>query len=376
VSCRCGSIAHISSDPYVTKQSIQGHPLQKNPSSDNAPYNTTFAVFIRYTALASTAKPTAQTVGGIGLDSTYGLIAVIHQKLGEPDKADAAIKKAVDLRIRLLGRADAQDFTAIAKFATLIAIVHDDLPTAANYIKTAQLFTDTYGRLLMVQVGRTQNAEAALEIANTISGRRDLWHAYSDMIPEMAKAGKQGEIDKLINAWSGNPRQKSNFYWPIINGMIDNGDLAGARKFADKYHLADDDNGKLRLDSQLLSSEKIAKNRSQAGPIIREMFTIGEAKDVAANTKDSAVMYDRGKSYSAQHAAELAFQNGYTDLGIELYQKATNKDHRPLLYAFSDEISKSDMTTVLMLAQYNATSPAYLSYVIDSAIRHLKKTQG
>jgi len=55
---------------------------------------------------------------------------------------------------------------------------------------------------------------------------------------------------------------------------------------------------------------------------------------------------------------------------------ALNKDHRPLLHAFSDGISKSDMTTVLMLAQYNATSPAYLSYVIDSAIRHLQKTEG
>jgi hypothetical protein len=322
--------------------------------------------------LASSAHVSAQTVGGIGLDADYGILALVYQKLGDADKAATDIKKGTDYRTRQLGKVDGgRDFETFARFAALVAIAQGDLMGAANYVKTGNLPSDDYAHLLLVEVGRTQDAENALNIANIVGNRRDLWHAYSDMIPEMARAGKLDQVDKLVSAWSGDPRQKADFYWPIVDGMIANGDVDGARQYAGKYHLTDDARGKLGLDARLMGSPKIAGNRSKAEPVIREMFQIGEDMD-----KGSGSAYVGGVDrYTAQGAATAAFSNGYTDLGIELYEAATNKDQRPLLAAFTDQISKNDMSRVLMLAQDNV-SGNYLGYVIDSAIRHLKKQAG
>ncbi len=333
--------------------------------------------------LASAVKaPRQGTIFSITrFDDAYGAMAIVRQKLGEPDKANAVIKKISDLRQLVFGQVDGGgNFGNISDFAAarfLVSLAQMDLDAAVHYMKVGNLSSDSAGQLLCITVGRTQNAEQTLAIANAISQKRDLWHCYHDFIPEIAKAGKPGEVEKLLAAYPGDPRDKDNFYLDIVDGMIASGDASGARSYAEKHDLVKDDKGKLSLDSRLMDSDKVAKNSGEAEPIIREIFRIGEASDVAANAKgESYEQYARGRSYVAEGAAADAFKNGYTDLGIELYEKATYKDHRPLLFAFTDTISKSDMTKVLMLAQDNATSPQYLSYVVDAAIRHLEKTGG
>ncbi len=73
----------------------------------------------------------------------------------------------------------------------------------------------------------------------------------------------------------------------------------------------------------------------------------------------------------AQNAAKTAFSLGYTDLGIELYQKAQNRDQQPLLAAFDKKLSKEDLTKVLMLAQNNVSGDR-LAYIVDHAIMNLQ----
>lgn len=328
--------------------------------------------------LAPGVTRSPQVVGGIGLDTDYGVVALAYQKLGEPAKADAAIKKAIALRTRLLGSVDGDDnYANFAAFPALVAIAQNHLTEAAQYVKTAHLFTDSYGRMLMRQTGRTQDAAHALAIANTISGQRDLDHCYSDLIPVMAKAGKTAQVQKLIDAWTGNPAGKSYFYDQVVDGMIAAGNADGARKYAESHHLADTPKGKLSLDSRLLTSKQIAGDKAKAEPLIREMFAIGQKIDKAGGISHGGgyAMTRYTDNKIAQNAAKAAFENGYIDLGIELYRKAANKDQRPLLAAFDSKISKSDMTRVLMLAQNNVQGQR-LAYVIDTAIAHLQKSQG
>lgn len=322
--------------------------------------------------LAPRVHRSGAAVGDVGLDAGYGLLALVRQKLGEPEKANALIKKAAGFRARLLG-SSARVSETFAKQGMLLAMARGDLVTAAHYVAAANLNSDAYGRMLMREVGRTQNAENALSIANTIGRQRDLWHCYSDMIPVMAKAGRVKEAEKLINAWSGDPRQKSGFYWAVVDGRISAGDVDGARRYAEQFGLAKDDRGKFRLDGRLMSAKVIAADPRKAEPIIREMFRIGQAVDAKLNASRAyrnRLAFDRSRR--AQSAVTLAFENGYTDLGIELYGKAAYKDQRPLLVAFTPNISKADMTRVLMLAQDNVRSPRYRSYVVDAAVRHLQ----
>ncbi len=207
----------------------------------------------RIDTLAPNARASNQTLGGIGFDADYGILALIHQKFGETDKASAAIKKAVDYRTRQLGQVNAgRDYQTFAQFAALIAIAQGDFQTAANYVRDGQLFSDSYGHYLCQAAGKTLNAEQVLAIANTISARRDLYHCYLDAIPEMAKLGKLDQVEKLVGAYPGDPRQKSDFYSWVIQGLIAKGDVDGAKRYAEKQGLTKDDRGKLKLDAELM----------------------------------------------------------------------------------------------------------------------------
>ncbi|MBN9566899.1 MAG: hypothetical protein J0H79_04745 [Alphaproteobacteria bacterium] len=319
-------------------------------------------------------RPTAQAVGTIGLDCDYGILALAHQKLGDPAKAAAAIKKGVDLRTRLLGRVDAGgDYRSFAQDAALIAIAQGHLTDAANYVKTAGLFTDTYGHLLMVETGRTKNAQDALTLANTIGAQRDLWHCYSDLIPAMSKAGKHNDVETLIKAWSGDPRQKSDFYGWVVDGMVAAGDVDGAKSYAEAHNMASTDKGKLALDYKLLAAKSVSGDRDKAEPLIRDIFAIGQKIDAAGGEThgDGYYMSRYTDNQFAQNAAKQAFSLGYTDLGIELYQKAQNRDQKPLLAAFDKKLSKEDLTKVLMLAQNNVSGDR-LAYIVDHAITNLQ----
>ena len=152
--------------------------------------------------------------------------------------------------------------------------------------------------------------------------------------------------------------------------LYNEGDASGAEDFAKQHGLTDAPRDRLRLLYTLMDPKKIAGDRKQAEPILREMFSIAQEMDKAGSGSSS--YYGQADNYRAEQVATQAFSNGYTDLGIELYEAAANKDQRPLLHAFSDNMKPSDMTPVLMLAQVNLSGQP-LQYVIDAGIRHLQK---
>ncbi|WP_066454173.1 hypothetical protein [Castellaniella caeni] len=317
--------------------------------------------------MAPTVRRSNQTVGLIGLDRDYALLALIHQKLGEPQLATAALKKGQAYGARMLGQPEnSPDYPSIAAPGAVVLIAQGDYAGAAHLIQAGNLSSDAYGALLMKAAGQTMNAEQTLDIANTISRQYGLYNTYTVVIPEMAQAGRMDDIDKLIAAWAGNPAQKRLFYGLILDGLVAHGDADAAKEYAQKQHLADDDLGKLRLDAQLLKIPAIATSQAKAEPLIREMFQIGQTLD-----KGQGVQYSGGSDRMiAQNAAAAAFRNGYVDLGIELYRAAANKDQRPLLAAFEKKIAPQDTTRVLMLAN-NQLSGDRMKTVVDHAIRAL-----
>lgn len=330
------------------------------------------AVEAKLDEMAGGASLQNQAIGLVGYDQAYGLVALVRQKLGQSDKAAAAIKKGEDLRARILGSADSPNgYENFAAFETLIALAQDNPSAAAGYAAKAGLRLYNYPERILEKAGRSGDAEKALAVYGQLNGLVDDYHAFAAIMSGMSKAGKTGDIEKLIAAYPGNPAQKADFYWTVVDSMIASGDASGAKAYAEKHDLAKDERGKLGLDARLMNSEKIAGNRGKAEPIIREMFDIGEAMDKASSGDGNS--YGRSDSYVAENAAMLAFKNGYTDLGVELYQKATNKDQRPLLFAFVDGMKKSDMTRVLMLAQDNLSGDR-LGYVIDAAVRSFDKS--
>ena len=150
-------------------------------------------------------------------------------------------------------------------------------------------------------------------------------------------------------------------YWMLVQQAATAGDVKDAEKFVEKYSLVARPQDRLRFLGLLLGSEKIAGNRRQAEPLIRELFTIGNQLDAGSADSRNAI---------AQNAAWHAFRNGYTDLGIELYTAASRKDQRPMFEAFNDKLNKRDMPVLLMLAHDNLRGET-LGYVIDAAIRYL-----
>lgn len=355
--------SHTDMDVYMSPV-----PSDAKPAVESAAQ----ALEAQVDKMAPTVKRSNQTVGLIGLDRDYVLLALIHQKTGQPEQASASLKKGQAYRTRVLGQPEGNpDYPSIAAPSAVILIAQGDYPQAAHMVQAGKLSSDAYGSLLMKAVGRTMNAEQALDIANTISQQRDLYASYFDVIPEMAKAGHMDDINKLIAAWSGNPAQKKNFYEQVLDGLVAGGDADAARKYAQEQHLTDDPLGRLRLDAQLMKIPAVAGVQAKAEPLIREMFQIGQELD-----RGQGVGHVGGTDRMiAQNAAAAAFRNGYIDLGIELYRAADNKDQRPLLAAFEGKISPQDTTRVLMLAN-NQLSEDRAKTVVDHAIHALAEQAG
>lgn len=302
--------------------------------------------------------------GPWGLDSVYGILALARYEFGQPDKAALAWKKGQELRSRVAAQGDRLDnFTALS---ALVNLAQNDAAAAARIAKAGDLNDDHNKMILASAAAATGDAAKALSVRAEFGDgiREDI--AYYALIAGLTRAGKPDEVDKLIAAYPGNPADKAALYEPMLDQMIADGNVDGARRFAAKHSPISGELGQYRFDRRLLESKKIAGDRGKAEPLIREMFKLGQHLD-----KGSGLAYEGGADhYSAQAAAAIAFQNGYTDLGIELYQAATNRDQRPQVAAFSDNMKAADMSKLLMLAQDNASGDA-LGYVIDQAIGYL-----
>ncbi len=296
------------------------------------------------------------------MDTAYGALALVQQKLGAADKASALIVKGAALRDRLLPAA-AQKEVGLSQFnayAALIALAHGKHAEAAELV-TAMNIRHEYARLILKSFAVKGDLEQCLALANTI--QPNLPQSYTTVIESFIEAGRLDDAERAIAAFAGNADAKRGMYWLLAQQAATEGDVKGAEKFAEKYSLVAQPRDRLRFLGALLGSEKIAGSRRQAEPLIREIFTIGSQMDASASNSYDAI---------AQNAAWHAFHNGYTDLGIELYRAAGRKDQKPMFEAFNEKLNKRDMPVLLMLAHDNLRGEP-LGYVIDAAIRYLNR---
>ncbi|HEX5463124.1 MAG TPA: hypothetical protein VFW88_00225, partial [Burkholderiales bacterium] len=161
--------------------------------------------------------------------------------------------------------------------------------------------------------------------------------------------------------------RQAGYYRKFLYKMASDGDQSGAEAYAKKHNLIQSPADQFVLMRRLAESKKIGGDRKQAEPMLRKMFSIAQEID-----KNPSHYRGRWNQYTAQAVAGVAFKNGYTDLGIELYRAAAHKNQIPLLAAFSDGMKPQDMGPILMVAQDNLQG-IHLRAVIDRAIRHLQK---
>jgi hypothetical protein len=102
---------------------------------------------------------------GIGLggaDLIYGTLALVRQKLGEPDKATADLKKGETLRTPLLAQSDNTiGLEYFAEYQTMLAIAQGDLDKASHDVKAISLNRD-YAKVIITMMARQGEAEKAL----------------------------------------------------------------------------------------------------------------------------------------------------------------------------------------------------------------------
>lgn len=296
------------------------------------------------------------------LDTSYGALALVQQKLGAADKANELIGKGNALRDRLLVVA-AQKVVGLDQFnayAGLVALAQGKHAESADLAQAISLRHD-HARLILKSFAAMCQLEQCLALANTVDP--NVQQSFATVIESLIADGRLDDAERAIAAYAGNADAKRNMYWMLAQQAATEGDGARAESLAEKYALVERPRDRLRFLGVLLDAEKIAGNRRQAEPLIREIFTIGSQIDASGSDSRNAI---------AQNAAWQAFHNGYTDLGIELYTAASRKDQQPMFEAFNEKLNKRDMPVLLMLAHDNLRGEP-LGYVIDAAIRYLNR---
>jgi hypothetical protein len=313
--------------------------------------------------LAPQVKPAA--IDMVGIDLAYGIVALLRQKLGQPEKATAALKKGEAIRTRLLGRSDASpNLRYFSEYQTTLALAQNKPDDAARYAK----FTGSpynYEQWIVTSFARDGEVGNALTYMGGLSSPNG--NDYDYIIDTLIQAGKLDQAEQVVRAIPGGASRQAGYYRKFLYKMASDGDQSGAEAYAKKHNLIQSPADQFVLLRRLAESKKIGGDRKQAEPMLRKMFSIAQEID-----KNPRHYPGRWNQYTAQAVAGVAFKNGYTDLGIELYRAAAHKNQIPLLAAFSDGMKPQDMGPILMVAQDNLQG-IHLRAVIDRAIRHLQK---
>jgi hypothetical protein len=186
---------------------------------------------------------------------------------------------------------------------------------------------------------------------------------YEMLINELGTHGHADKAEAVLNAFPGSDDVRLAMAWGLVVRAAQAGDMKSAQSMAEKYQLLNAPARRFQMAGLKAQAAVAAGDRGEAEKQIREMFALGEEIDKAGGQSGSGGEF-------AQNAATQAFEAGYIDLGLELYQAAYNKDQRPLFAAFSDKANPSEYPKVLMVAHDNLRGNE-ISYVIDSAIRSL-----
>jgi hypothetical protein len=308
-------------------------------------------------------QPNGQYLGMSGVDAAYARLALIQQKLGDSNKANALVEKSAHARQAMSPtgayRADAQTYAA--EYEVLVALGQSDADKAAALLPQVAPTGNDIAELVLRALAKAGKAEEALTLATQIN--RAGANMYQTLINELGSSGHVAEAEQVLNAFPGDSSTKSAIAWGLVENAAAAGKMKEVEKLAESYSLLDVPAYKLRM-VELRADQAIAKNdRKKAEAEIREMFSIGEEFDKMAAA-------ERASAFYAENAARKAFGAGYIDLGVELYNSASHKDQRPFFDAFSKNTNRPDYPRILMTAHDNLQGEE-LSYVIDAAIRGL-----
>lgn len=299
-------------------------------------------------------------LGMSGAETIYGMLALIQQKLGYPDKASALVKKAEDTRAALSrpGTYKEEGRSYLAEYQLLVALGQGDTDRATALLPRLTPVGNDNEKLIFVALARKGEAEKALTLATQINraGPND----YQMLINEMAAHGHADKAVVVLDSFPGRADLRAALAWGLVEKAAQGGDLKSAGHIAEKYSLLNNPAYRLRMAEMKAEAAAASKDRGAAEAALREMFTLGEELDKVGQQRQ----------YYAQNAAAQAFRAGYVDLGIELYRAASHKDQRPFFEAFSEQANPADFPRVLLVAHDNLRGES-LGYVIDSAIRRL-----
>ena len=314
---------------------------------------------------AAPLPPSAEWMGSSSPDTIYAMLALIQQKLGAPDKASALVKKSEDARVRLSppGSNPPDSQTPATEFQLLVALGQGDPDRAAALLPRVQpVGTDPTTLVLMALAGKGE-AEKALTLASQMN--RASGQTYEMLINELGTHGHADKAEAVLNAFPGSDDIRLAMAWGLVVRAAQAGDMKSAASMATKYKLLDAPARRFQMAALKAQAAVASSDRAEAEKLIREMFALGQEIDTAAGQGG-------GRGDFAQNAATQAFQAGYIDLGLELYQAASNKDQRPLFAAFSENADPSKFPEVLMVAHDNLRGDE-MSYVVDAALRRLKQ---
>ncbi|HNS86091.1 MAG TPA: hypothetical protein PKH09_04240 [Parvularculaceae bacterium] len=309
-------------------------------------------------------QPNGQYLGLGGADAAYGRLALIQQKLGDSAKANALIEKAERARQTMLppGAYNPDAPSYAGEFEVLTAIGQGDPEKAASWLPRVTPAGNDVAKQVLIALARAGKAEEALTLASQIN-RADP-NMYQTLINELGENGHVKEAEQVLKAFTGDASARSAIAWGLVEKAATAGKMKEAEKIAETYSLLDIPAYKLRMIELNADAAIAKKDRKKAETAIRDMFALGDEFDKMAAA-------ERTSSQFAQNAARKAFSAGYIDLGVELYNAASNKDQKPFFDAFTENTNRGDFPKVLMLAHDNLRGEE-LGYVIDAAIRGLK----
>lgn len=282
---------------------------------------------------------------------TYGLLAVIYQKLGEPDKADAVLE---------IGSEIARDNFA-DDLRVYAAIIH----TAQNDLEAAVAELEAAGRTSGWEVDVPLQVIYALGAAGQFDeGRRAVSRlgsadsvypnpAYIYLGDGLIKAGQLAEAEQVVAILFASQQGRSAGT-EMANRLVEAAAFANDKArlgSLEAYLDGTDQEDRVRFLSAQAKGYSRSGNANETEQILRELFVYGQEADQANNrgAGDFSVS-SRERSYFAASASLVAFELGLFDLGLDLYRSATWKDTTPLVKAGETAPDVETLSSVLSTA--------------------------
>ncbi len=284
----------------------------------------------------------------------YSALAFAYERLGETERADAALAKA-----RSANMAD-------PRMEYLIAL------RRADYDRAFSLLTDANGRhrfgpAIIARVAAAGDATQALGYANRIGGA--LGPNLQIIVRSLLANGYRERAIQVLASVPASDPYAQGLAWELAEAEADAGEIERFRQLVDQYQLEQGPRrNPLRVKLGEVRAFAAAGKDSDARSALREAFEIGQALDGVERHDDWG---NRMIDYAAEEAPQTAFELGYSELGFELFEQASWVTHDPLVKALDHAERPKDLTRILM-AGHDRLDGEHESYLVNFTVTHLK----